>query len=142
MRTQIVLLTLFLMATELTAKTYQVRMLNGLDGQTMLFDPMFLKIAPGDEIHFIPTDAGHNAQSIHLPEGAKEFKSEDGKEFRLKANTQGVYVYECKNHAIMGMFGVIQVGEVTNKARALEFLQSYKNKMMMAYQLNQNLMLL
>src|SRR5277367_5337371 len=47
-----------------TAAEFQVQMLNhGSDGQ-MQFAPQLLKIAPGDTVHFLAIDKGHNAQSI------------------------------------------------------------------------------
>jgi hypothetical protein len=33
-------------------------------------------------------------------------------------DVEGVYLYKCTPHAMMGMVGVIQVGEATNKADA------------------------
>ena len=38
----------------------------------MVFEPSFVKIAPGDTVRFVSTDKGHNAETIKgmLPEGA------------------------------------------------------------------------
>src|SRR5690606_28680549 len=56
---------------------HEVHMLNkGADKQTMVFEPAFLAIAPGDTVRFIPTDKGHDAQTLPgmLPDGAQAFK--------------------------------------------------------------------
>ena len=39
----------------------------------MVFEPAFVKIAPGDTVKFVSTDKGHNAEIIKgmLPEGAR-----------------------------------------------------------------------
>ena len=54
-------------------------MLNkGKDG-AMVFEPAGVKIAAGDTVTFIPTDKGHNAESIKgmIPDGATEFKGKN-----------------------------------------------------------------
>ena len=54
------------------AKDITVHMKNkGADG-AMVFEPSFVKAAPGDVIHFQPTDPSHNAETIStmLPAGA------------------------------------------------------------------------
>ena len=57
---------------------FEVKMLNkGSDNQPMVFEPAFLKINPGDVVHFVPTDKGHDVQSIPgmAPDGATPFKA-------------------------------------------------------------------
>ena len=59
-----------------SATEYEVRMLNkGTEGM-MVFEPSFLKIAPGDTVRFVATDKGHNVLSIEgmSPEGAAPFQ--------------------------------------------------------------------
>lgn len=46
------------------AKTYEVRMLNKGETGTMVFEPRFVKADVGDIIKFVPTEQGHNAQSL------------------------------------------------------------------------------
>lgn len=53
-------------------------MLNqGSDVAVMMFEPALVKIAPGDTVKFVPTDKGHNAESIKvmLPDGATLFQA-------------------------------------------------------------------
>ena len=50
-----------LLAMPAFAADFEVHMLNkGADG-AMVFEPLLIRIAPGDTVTFIPTDKGHNA---------------------------------------------------------------------------------
>lgn len=80
----------------------------------MVFEPGFLKVAVGDTVKIIPTDAGHNASSVIIPEGATAWKGAIGKEVSVKMDKEGVYVYVCDPHAVMAMVGVVQVGKAAN----------------------------
>ncbi|WP_107878812.1 pseudoazurin [Neisseria animaloris] len=100
------------------AANHEVKMLdNGADG-SMVFEPGFLKVQPGDTVTFKPTNKGHWVQSKALPKGAKEFLSAEDKEFTVKLDKEGVYVYTCPPHRTMNMNGIIQVGKAANKAEA------------------------
>ena len=84
------------------AADFEVHMLNkGADGQAMVFEPAGLKIAAGDTVTFIPTDKGHNAESIKgmSPDGATEFKG--------KMNE----TIKCAPHVGMGMVAAIVVND-------------------------------
>jgi pseudoazurin len=103
-----------LLATPTMAADYEVKMLNkGTDSQTMVFEPAFLKVQPGDTVRFIPTDKGHDAESIPgmLPEGAQPFKGKISQEISVTFQTPGVYGYRCTPHFGMGMVGLIEVGD-------------------------------
>jgi plastocyanin len=59
-----------------SAKEIVVHMKNqGAEGM-MVFEPSFVKAAPGDVIRFEPSDAAHNAETIPamLPAGATPMK--------------------------------------------------------------------
>ena len=102
------------------AAEVEVKMLNkGSDGM-MVFEPALTKIAPGDTVHFIPTDKGHNVLSIEgmLPEGAAPFQSKSGEDLTVTFEKPGVYGFECKPHYGMGMVGLVVVGEPVNLAQA------------------------
>ncbi len=88
---------------------------NGADG-VMVFEPGLLKVAVGDTVRFVPTDVGHNAESIPgmVPEGAVTWKSEFNKEYSVVIDKEGVYVYQCLPHSALGMYGVIVAGAATN----------------------------
>jgi pseudoazurin len=96
------------------AAEYEVKMLNkGSDGTPMVFEPAFLQIAVGDTVKFVPTDKGHNAESIKdlIPEGATPFKGKINEEFSVTFDVEGAYAYKCLPHVGMGMVGLIVVGD-------------------------------
>ncbi|MAS44456.1 MAG: pseudoazurin [Rhodobacteraceae bacterium] len=99
------------------AETFEVQMLNkGAEG-AMVFEPAYVKAAPGDVIHFVPTDRSHNAASIDgmLPEGVEPFRSKMNKEFELTVEEEGLYGVKCQPHFGMGMVALIQVGAPVNR---------------------------
>lgn len=94
------------------AKDIVVQMKNrGADG-LMVFEPAFVQAAPGDKVHFMPTDAGHNAETIPgmLPNGVADTKGAMGKEFVLTATKPGLYGVKCLPHFSMGMVALVKVG--------------------------------
>src|SRR3712207_1534981 len=76
-----------------SAAEIEVRMLNQGTDSTMVFEPAFVKIAPGDKIRFIPTDKGHNIESIDgmLPAGAASFGTTNNEELTVTFDKEGVY---------------------------------------------------
>ena len=46
------------------AAEFEVMMLNKGEKGTMVFQPDYIKAAPGDTIRFLPTDKGHNVETI------------------------------------------------------------------------------
>lgn len=101
------------------AAEHIVKMLNtGKDG-AMVFEPAFVKAAVGDTVVFSPTDkAAHNSASLLLPAGAKPWKGAPDTEVKVKLEKEGVYLYACEPHKVMGMVGVIQAGKPVNLAEA------------------------
>lgn len=100
------------------AKTYTVKELNHGANGSFVFQPDFLHVQPGDSVHFVPTDAGHDSHAYLVPAGAKAWQSNVGKPITVTFTRQGVYLYECVPHHMLGMLGVIEVGKPTNKAAA------------------------
>jgi len=104
------------MMTSATAADFEVKMLNkGSDGQPMVFEPAFLRVQPGDTVRFVPTDKGHDAETIPgmLPEGAQPFKGKMSQEITVTFEKPGLYGYRCIPHFGMGMVGLIEVGNNT-----------------------------
>lgn len=95
------------------AADFEVKLLNkGADG-AMVFEPSGLKIAAGDTVTFIPTDKGHNAESIKgmIPDGATEFKGKMNEQIKVTFEVPGLYGVKCAPHVGMGMVAAILVGD-------------------------------
>ena len=102
------------------ATDYQVRMLNQGANGMMQFEPQLLKVAPGDTVHFVATDQGHNVQTVEgmLPQGAKPLSGTIGQNLTVTLTIPGVYGYRCTPHGTLGMVGLIVVGRPVNEAQA------------------------
>lgn len=98
------------------AANFEVHMLNKGEAGAMVFEPALVQVAPGDTVTFLPTDKGHNAESIKdaMPEGAEAFKGGMGKEVVVTFTTEGVYGIKCAPHFGMGMVAAVIVGEPVN----------------------------
>ncbi|CAN7282639.1 pseudoazurin [Rhizobium sp. LjRoot30] len=104
---------IFALALPAAAADFEVHMLNkGAEG-AMVFEPAFVKVAPGDTVTFIPTDKGHNVETIKdmIPDGATAFKSKMNETYKVTFDTPGAYGVKCTPHVGMGMVGVVVVGD-------------------------------
>lgn len=95
------------------AETVEVKMLNKGEAGTMVFEPAFIQIAPGDTVKFVATDKGHNAETVldMIPEGAEPFKGKINEELDVTLDVEGLYAVKCLPHFAMGMVMTIAVGE-------------------------------
>ncbi|MFT4160696.1 MAG: pseudoazurin [Shinella zoogloeoides] len=101
------------LALPAAAADFEVHMLNkGAEG-AMVFEPAFVKVAPGDTVTFIPTDKGHNVETIKdmIPEGAEAFKSKMNEHYKVTFDKAGAYGVKCTPHVGMGMVGLVVVGD-------------------------------
>ncbi|MEM9388744.1 MAG: plastocyanin/azurin family copper-binding protein [Pseudomonadota bacterium] len=96
--------------------------------ESMLFDPDFLRMAPGDTVTFQVDDLDHQPQSAFVPPGARPWRAQKGKSITVTLRAPGVYVFDCAYHNVMGMAGVIVVGEASNVAEAREFFTRYRDE--------------
>lgn len=133
MRKTLLLTTLissFLITSPGLAAEFEVLMLNKGEKGGMVFQPDFVKASPGDTIKFVPTDKGHNVESIKgmLPENVEKFKSKFNKEFVLTVSEDGLYGVKCTPHYGMGMVALIAVGDPANEEGALAAKQPGKAK--------------
>lgn len=95
------------------AANFDVHMLNkGADG-AMVFEPALIKVMPGDTVTFLPTDKGHDAETIAkmLPEGAEAFKGKIGQPITVTFTVPGAYGVKCAPHFAMGMVALVVVGD-------------------------------
>lgn len=98
------------------AAEHEVLMLNKGTKGTMVFEPNFVRAAPGDTIRFVPENKGHNAETIKgmIPDGAEAFKGQMNAEVSVTLEKEGVYGVKCAPHYGMGMVALIVVGEPVN----------------------------
>ena len=104
-----------LLGTSALADVHEVKMLNRGAAGSMVYEPDFLRLAPGDSVRFIPTQNGHNAASMDglLPPGASAFKSQLNQPVEQTFEVPGFYGIQCSPHVAMGMVMLIQVGTPT-----------------------------
>jgi pseudoazurin len=95
------------------AKDITVQMKNQGTAGVMAFEPIFVKAEVGDTVHFVPTDMGHNAETIPamLPADVDPSKGGMNKEFVLKLTKPGLYGIKCLPHYSMGMVALVQAGK-------------------------------
>lgn len=107
------------------AAEHEVLMLNKGEKGAMVFQPSHIRAAPGDTVRFVPTDKGHNAETIKgmLPEGADAFKGKFNEETAITVTQEGLYGIKCAPHYGMGMVALIEVGKPIN----LEAAQAVKH---------------
>jgi len=100
------------------ADVHEVKMLNRGAAGSMVYEPDYLRVAPGDTVRFIPTQSGHNAASVPglLPAGAQPFKGKIKQLTEQTFDVPGLYGIQCIPHLAMGMVMLIQVGEPAAQA--------------------------
>ncbi|MCC4273197.1 pseudoazurin [Marinomonas communis] len=108
------LLCLALLSSFASAKDWQIQMLNYGDAGSMVFEPSYVHAQVGDTVTFVPTQSGHNAKSYVVPEQAKQWTSPLNETYTLPLSQEGIHLYYCPPHLMMGMIGVIQVGNASN----------------------------
>lgn len=106
------------------AETFEVKMLNRGEKGSMVFEPDFLVLKPGDSVKFIATHKSHNAASIDgmVPEGYAGFKGKINEEIEVTFDMPGYYGIKCSPHYGMGMVMLVKVGEaeLTDAIRSFE----------------------
>lgn len=104
------------------AADFEVHMLNkGAEG-AMVFEPAFLKVAPGDTVTFVPVDKGHDVEALKelLPEGATPFKGKINETVKVTFDIAGAYPVKCTPHFGMGMVGLVVVGDAPANLEAVK----------------------
>lgn len=113
--------TFALLATPVAAEVHEVKMLNRSDAGSMVYEPDFLRIAPGDTVVFRATHPSHNAATIAgmIPEGAQKQLGKIDQEIEMTLDVPGTYGIKCSPHFSMGMVMMIEVGSGKPEASAL-----------------------
>jgi pseudoazurin len=110
-----------LLAGTASAEIFVVELLDRGEDGLMVFEPAFIAAQPGDTINFISTTKGHNVVSIAgmLPDGVAPFRTRLSEDFTLTVGAEGLYGIKCAPHYVMGMVGLIQVGQAANLQESL-----------------------
>ncbi len=100
-------------AGQAVAAEHVVQMLNRGEGGNMVFVPALVRARVGDTIRYVPTNPGHNAETIAgmLPAGVAVTRGAMGREYVLRVTAPGVYGVKCAPHYGMGMVGLVVVGD-------------------------------
>lgn len=106
-------------------------MLNKSGKSSMTFKPVLTVANVGDTITFIPKSTDHIPQSVFLPKEAIPWIGKVGEKLTIKLTGDGIYIYECRNHSLMGMAGLIKVGNISNMEEAKTFLTIFNKKFIM-----------
>jgi pseudoazurin len=101
------------LAAPAMAADFEVHMLNKGEMGAMVFEPALTRIAVGDTVTFIPTNKGHNAETIPdiLPEGGITFKGKINEQISVTFDAAGTYGVKCAPHLGLGMVALIVVGD-------------------------------
>jgi plastocyanin len=107
------------------AAPVEIRMQGNADGSDVWFDPVGIRIAPGQAIRWINLDPGnsHTATAYHpwnfdrplrIPQAAEPWDSDyllPNEAFSITLTVDGVYDFFCVPHEHAGMVGRIIVGD-------------------------------
>ena len=98
------------------AAEYTVEMKNASIDGTRVFSPAVLQAEVGDTVHFVPVDKGHNAETIAglIPAGSSGWKGGINEKISVTLDKEGVYIYKCLPHTVMGMVGIVVAGKPVN----------------------------
>jgi pseudoazurin len=103
------------------AAEHEVQMLSkGPEGQVNWFQPPIVHAEPGDTIHFVATDKGHNSTSLVVPEGGETWSGKLSQDVSVTLTVPGLYAYKCTPHFGLGMMGLIAVGDPSVNLKAVE----------------------
>ena len=80
-----------------------------------------MRIKPGDTIDFVASDKGHDVHSVNgmIPDGAQPIDGKTNQDTKVTLSQPGVYVIACKLHTVMGMVGVVVVGDPVKSIRSI-----------------------
>ena len=127
-------LTMLAFAGGASAEEHVVTMLNKGEKGSMVFQPAYVKAAPGDTVKFVPTDKSHNAETIKgmLPDGGTTFLGKMNEDVAVKFDQAGIYGVKCAPHYAMGMVAMVVVGTPANEEQAKAIPQVGKAKQVFA----------
>lgn len=117
-----------LLAPSAWSADHVVRMRNAGTEGPMVFAPAFVHAQVGDTLRFEPANTGHFVRSLAVPEGATPWLSVLDQPFVVALEREGLYFYNCPPHLMMGMVGLVQVGDAVNRSTATEVMKSTQGR--------------
>jgi pseudoazurin len=109
-------------AAPAAAETIDIQMLTKNEaGDRMVFSQELIEVEVGDKIRFLPTDRGHNAQTVAdaIPEGQEGFRGRINEEIVYEVTEPGLSAIICLPHQTMGMVALIMAGGDASNADAI-----------------------
>ena len=93
------------------------------DGERMVYSQDVVNIKVGDTVKWFPKDGGHNVEFVAGPDSFEiPPKSYINREVSIKFDIPGIYLYVCSPHSIMGMIGLVVVGnDTSNKEKIANY---------------------
>ena len=128
---KLLVLMIFVISIPAFSADYTVEMLSSSNGQMMVFKPAVLQINPGDTVTWKATNPGHNTASINemSPDSSLQWDGKINEELKITFTKEGVYGYKCTPHYILGMVGIVSVGDNTvNLSAASEYAINAEKK--------------
>lgn len=112
---KLLVLMIFIISVPAFSADHTVEMLSSSNGQMMVFKPAVLQINPGDTVTWKATNPGHNTASINemSPDSSLQWDGKINEELKITFTKEGVYGYKCTPHYILGMVGIVSVGDNT-----------------------------
>ena len=117
---KLLVLMIFIISVPAFSADHTVEMLSSSNGQMMVFKPAVLQINPGDTVTWKATNPGHNTASINemSPDSSLQWDGKINEELKITFTKEGVYGYKCTPHYILGMVGIVSVGDNTTNLSA------------------------
>lgn len=117
-----------LAASAAAGERVEVKMLNydrDDPSRVMVYEPEIVRIAPGDTVVWVSVDELHNSQSVDgmIPDGAEPWASPLSEDFEMTFDVEGTYGYICQPHQMLGMAGLVLVGDHTKNLEAAKAVE-------------------
>ena len=108
-----ILILFLLFSNYAMSEDINIKMLNKLDKERMVYSEKIININVGDKVFWESTDKGHNVEFIKggVPEGVEKFKSKLNEDVSYEFTIPGIYAYWCTPHKSLGMIGFVVVGD-------------------------------
>ncbi len=108
-----ILILFLLFSNYAMSEDINIKMLNKLDKERMVYSEKIININVGDKVFWESTDKGHNVEFIKggVPEGVEKFKSKLNEDVSYEFTISGIYAYWCTPHKSLGMIGFVVVGD-------------------------------